>query len=199
MAYAIEHADRVSGFILRGIFLCRAEELDWFIYGINKVFPEPWRRFAEFLPEDERGDLVASYYARLIDPDPSVHGPAAGAWTRFEAACSTLLPNPQTSGAGQDTGRGSLALARIEAHYFVNHMFLAEDHFLTHLDRIRDKPAIFVQGRYDMICPLATADELARAWPGAELVIVADAGHSAMEPSIRSALVEAGDRFKSMI
>ncbi len=195
LAYGIEHPDRVNGFILRGLFLCRQLELDWFLYGINKIYPEPWREFSEYLPADERGDLLKGYYARLVNPDPAVHAPAARMWAGFEGACSTLMPNPR-SVTNLSSGGAALALARIEAHYFVNKMFLPDDYFLVNLDKIRHLPAILVQGRYDMVCPIGTADELAQAWPEAQYVIVPDAGHSAMEPSIRSALVAATEQFR---
>jgi proline iminopeptidase len=182
--------------ILRGIFLCRKVEIDWFLYGLRHVFPEAWRAFAGFLPEDERRDLLAAYYRRLIDPDPRIHMPAARAWSVYEGACSTLLPNPETIAAfGED--RLALGLARIEAHYFSHHLFPPERDLVDRIDRIRHLPATIVQGRYDMVCPIRSADELARAWPEAEYVIVRDAGHSAMEPGIREQLVLAAERRKS--
>jgi proline iminopeptidase len=198
LAYGITHPERVRGFILRGIFLCRREELDWFLGGVAKVFPENWRAFRDFLPAEERSAILTNYHVRLTDPDPAIHGPAARAWTRFEAACSTLLPNPSTV-AGLESGRGALALARIESHYFINDLFLPENYFLDNVAQIADKPAIIVQGRYDMVCPISTADEFARSWPDAEYVIVSDAGHSAMEPSIRSELVAATEKFKTRL
>ena len=197
LAYGIEHPEKVLGFVLRGIFLCRQLELDWFLGGIAAVFPENWRAFLAHLDEAGRHDPLAAYHRLLMDPDPAVHGPAARVWARFEGACSTLMPSPR-SVSNLESGREALALARIEAHYFVNDLFLADDHFLANLDRIAHLPATLVQGRYDMVCPVRTADELAAAWDGAEYVIVPDAGHSAMEPSIRSALVAATERFKHM-
>ncbi len=195
LAYGIAHPERVSAFVLRGIFLCRNSELDWFLHGISQVFPERHREFVEFLPEAERGDLLAAYHRRLTSPDASINLPAARVWARFEGACSTLLPNPRNV-AGFDSGRAALALARLEAHYFVHKLFVPDDHFFAHIDRIRHIPAVMVQGRYDMICPIATAEALHRAWPEADYVVVPDAGHSAMEPSIRSALVAATEKFK---
>ncbi len=193
--YAETHPERCAGLILRGIFLCRAEEIDWFLYGIRTVFPEAWRAFAGFLPEDERGDLLGAYYRRLIDPDPRIHMPAARAWSVYEGACSTLLPNPDTIAAfGED--RLALGLARIEAHFFTWHLFAGERDLIARIDRIRHVPATIVQGRYDMVCPIRSADQLARAWPEAEYVIVPDAGHSAMEPGIREQLVLATERRK---
>lgn len=197
LAYGMEHPDRTLGFVLRGLFLCRDKELDWFLGGIAAVFPEPWRSFTEFLPENERSDILGNYHRRLTDDDPAVHLPASRAWARFEGACSTLLPNPE-SVASLETGRAASALARIEAHYFVNHMYLPDDHFFQHLDKIRHLPGTIIQGRYDMVCPIRSADEFSRAWPEADYVIVPDAGHSAMEPSIRSALVAATEKYKGL-
>jgi proline iminopeptidase len=197
LAYGMTHPQRVKGFILRGLFLCRDLELDWFLGGMAKVFPEAWRNFVEFLPENERGDILSSYYKRLTDPDPAVQLPASRIWARFEGACSTLLPNPE-SVASLETGRAASALARIEAHYFINHMYLPDDYFFTELGKISHLPATLIQGRYDMVCPIGTADEFAQAWPEMDYVIVPDAGHSAMEPSIRSALVAAAEKYKSL-
>jgi len=195
--YAETHPRRCQGLILRGIFLLRREEVDWFLYGIRTVFPEAWRSFAEFLPEAERGDLLAAYYRRLCDPDPAVHMPAARAWSAYEGTCSTLLPNPETVAAFAED-RLALGLARIEAHYFSHYEFAGERDLLARSSRIRRLPGIIVQGRYDMICPVRSADALARAWPEAEFIIVPDAGHSAMEPGIREQLMLATERMKRL-
>lgn len=197
LAYGIAYPERVRHFTLRGLFLCRERELRWFLGGVAKVFPEAWRDFLDFLPDEERSDPLSAYHHRLVDADPSVYVHAAQAWTRFEGACSTLLPSSRSTGSA-NAGSASLALARIEAHYFVNQMFLPDDYFFDNLDRIRHLPTVIVQGRYDMVCPIATADAFARAWPEAEYVIVPDAGHSALEPSIRSALVQATEKFKQV-
>jgi len=197
LAYGIRHPERCLGFILRGIFLARARELHWFLYEMYKVFPEAWRAFTEFLPASERGDLLDAYYVRLCSPDPAVHGPAAAAWCAYESACSNLLTEPAPPAAG--AGQRLLALARIEAHYFKNALYLEDGYLLENVDKLRQIPATIVQGRYDMVCPVVTADELARAWPEAEYVIVPDAGHSALEPGIRSALVAATEAFKARI
>ena len=199
LAYGIRHPERCIGFVLRGVFLGRASEIDWFMDGMRTVYPEAWRTFAEFLPEAERGDLLGSYYTRLTDPDPTVHGPAAAAWSRYESACSKLVPGfdaPANYGAGSAPGP-ALGLARLEAHYIKNRIFLPENHLLENISRLHPLPAIVVQGRYDMVCPMVTADELCRAWPKTELVVVQNAGHSAMEPGIRSALVAATETFKT--
>jgi proline iminopeptidase len=194
LAYAEAHPECCSGLVLRGIFLCRKSEIDWFLDGIRAFFPEAQRQLAEFIPESERGDLLAAYHRRLLDPDPAVHQPAAYRWATFEASCSTLLPNPELIAAfGSD--RTALSLSRIEAHYFMNNIFLPDNSLLAHIDRIRAIPAVIVQGRYDAVCPIVSADELARAWPEARYVIVPDAGHSAFEPGIARELVAACDQF----
>jgi proline iminopeptidase len=194
LAYGEAHPERCLGFVLRGIFLCRSSEIDWFLHGIRAFFPEAQRELAEFIPDDERDDLLAAYHRRLIDPDPQVHLPAARVWAEFEASCSTLLPNPQLVSAFC-SDRTALSLARIEAHYFVNHIFLPDNSLLDQLPRLRHLPCTIVQGRYDAVCPIISADELARAWPEARYVIVDDAGHSAFEPGISQALVAATDAF----
>jgi proline iminopeptidase len=195
IAYAEAHPERCLGLILRGIFLCRRSEIDWFLYGLRSVFPEAWEKFSGFLPHAERADLLRSYHRRLIDPDPAVHMPAARAWSVYEGSCSTLLPSPETVAyfAGDVV---ALGLARIEAHYFVNDIFLGENSLLDNAHRLGGVPGVIVQGRYDMVCPLVSAHELHRAWPRADYRVVPDAGHSAWEPGILGALVEATERFR---
>jgi proline iminopeptidase len=195
LLYSQAHPLCVAGLIVRGIFLCRQSEIDWFLNGMRVVFPEAWRAFTGFLPEAERGDPLDGYYRRLIHPDPAVHMPAARAWSIYEGACSTLLPNPETVAAfGED--RLALGLARIEAHYFRHHLIPPERDLVAQIGPIRHLPATIVQGRYDMVCPIRSADELAQAWPEAEYVIVRDAGHSAMEAGTREQLVLATERAK---
>ncbi|MBL6935645.1 MAG: prolyl aminopeptidase [Alphaproteobacteria bacterium] len=197
LAYGEAHPERCLGFILRGIFLCRRSEIHWFLYGMKQFFPETWRDFAFFLPEKERGDLLAGYSRRLDDPDPAVHFPAARAWSHYEGACSTLLPSPDTV-AAFDQDATALGLARTEAHYFRHGAFMEEDALLSDLGRLHGIPAVIVQGRYDVVCPPASAIELVRAWEGARLVMVADAGHAAVEPGITRALVAATEDFKKL-
>ena len=195
LAYGQAHPDRCIGFVLRGIFLGRQQELDWFLYGMKTVFPENWNRLVEQLSGDERKDILTSYHQRLMDTDPRVHLPAARAWSAFEGACSTLLPSPETVAAFSSDAL-AYALARIETHYFVNDLFMEEDALLKGIDLIREIPGVIVQGRYDMVCPITTANALHEAWPEAEYVVVPDAGHSAMEPGIRAALIRASERMK---
>lgn len=191
VAYALHHRQRCFGLVLRGVFLGRPSELDWFFGGAAKIFPDPWARFLDYLPEDERADPLRAYHNRLIKDDTDIHAPAARAWNAYETACSTL----RWSGDTPPAGSASLALARIEAHYFVNAMFLDED-LMAAATRLGDLPGAIVQGRYDMVCPMQTAYHLDRQWPGSTLTVVDDAGHSAMEPGIRRALVSATESFK---
>ncbi|HEY9099354.1 MAG TPA: prolyl aminopeptidase [Thiobacillus sp.] len=194
LAYAETHPERCSGLILRGIFLCRKSEIDWFLDGIRTFFPEAQRKLAEHIPASERHDLLTAYHRRLVDPDPAIHQPAAFQWSTFEASCSTLLPNPDlVSAFGSE--KTALSLSRIEAHYFVHDIFLPNNSLLDNLDRIRGIPATIVQGRYDAVCPIVSADELARAWPEARYVIVPDAGHSAFEPGMTHELIAATQAF----
>ncbi len=207
LAYGEAHPERCIGFILRGIFLFSQEEVNWFIgdasgstgsSGMGWFFPEAHRAFTAHIPPDERGDMLNAYYTRLINPDPAVHRPAAAAWCAYENACSRLIPAAKTGRAdsGDQYYPGALSMARIEAHYMVNRGFLAPDQLIHGVSAIAKHPAVIVQGRYDMVCPIATADRLARAWPGAQYRVVADAGHSSMEPGIRAALVKATEDFK---
>ncbi|HLY58968.1 MAG TPA: prolyl aminopeptidase [Stellaceae bacterium] len=196
LSYGQAHPERCAGFVLRGIFLGTPREIDWFLHGIATIFPEVWHEFASFLPEVERSDLLGSYLRRLGDPDPEVHMPAARAWARYEGTCSTLMPSVDTV-ASFTANKMALGLARLEAHYMANGMFMPEAGLLAGVDRLRAIPATIVQGRYDVICPIRTADSLHRAWPEAEYVIVPDAGHSAMETGTRAQLVAATDRMRT--
>jgi proline iminopeptidase len=198
LAYAQAHPERILGLVLRGIFLATPPEIDWFMHGIRTIFPEAWRAYSEFLPAAERGDLLGNYHRRLTHPDPAIHMPAAHAWDRFEGACSTLLPQPDTV-AKFDTDAAALAIARIEAHYFVNQAFLAPGQLLAGVARIRHLPCTIVQGRYDIVCPPVTADALARAWPEAEYIVVPDAGHSVREPGITRELLAAMRRMQERL
>ena len=196
LAYGEAHPDRCLGFVLRGIFLGRQTEIEWFLYGLRHIFPEAWQRFAGMVPERERGDLLRGYLRRLFDRDPRIHLPFARAWSEYEGTCSTLLPNPELVRHFADE---ALGLARLEAHYFAHQCFLAPGELIGRLDRIRHLPASIVQARYDMVCPIVTADELARAWPTARYVIVPDGGHSVWEPSVRSAVVSELERMKQRL
>jgi proline iminopeptidase len=196
-AYAEHHPDRCIGLILRGIFLCRRSEIQWFFYGMRTVFPEAWRAFNEFIPEGERGDLEAAYHKYLMDPDPAIHMPAARSYSFYEGTCATLYPTPEVANSFLDD-TVALGLSRMESHYFKNNIFLPENYLLDNIHRIRHIPCVMVQGRYDIVCPIVTADEVSRAWPEAEYIIVPDAGHSSQEPGIKKELILACERFKSL-
>lgn len=197
LTYAQAFPDRCLGMVLRGVFTCSAREVDWFLHGMGRIFPDAWLDFSETIPAAERGDLLASYYKRLTDPDPEVHMPAARAWASYEARCSTLRPNPDAVRAISASQR-TLALARIEAHYLANGAFLKPDQLFANMDTIRHLPGAIVHGRYDMVCPIETADKLACAWPEAEFTIVPDAGHSALEPGTRAALLTAVEALREV-
>jgi len=197
LAYAETHPDRVTELVLRGIFLLRKKEIHWFYqHGTHAVFPDAWEGFLEPIPVEERGDLLHAYHRRLTSADPAVRDEAAKAWSIWEGRTSTLYPNPDLV-ARFGSYDFSLSLARIERHYFVNHAFFEHDgQLLTNAGRIRHIPAVIVQGRYDLVCPMDSAWALHRAFPEADLRIVPDAGHSAMEPGILHELIEATDRFR---
>lgn len=199
LAYAQRYPQQCAGLILRGIFMLRPKEIRWFYQeGASYIFPDAWEHYLEPIPQAERDDLVAAYYQRLTSPDPQIRQQAARAWAIWEASTSYLIQNPHTiERFGQD--KFADAFARIECHYFINGgFFTPADQLLHNIAKIRHIPAVIVQGRYDVVCPMTSAWELHRAWPEAELVIVPNAGHSATEPGILSALVEATDRFGRM-
>jgi proline iminopeptidase len=197
LAYAQTHPEHVSSMVLRGIFLCRPREIDWFYqYGASAIFPDVWEEFLRVIPEDERGNMLEAYYGRLTSEDEAVRLEAARAWSIWEGSTSKLIPDQGLIDSFSDPHK-ALSLARIEAHYFRNNSFFETDnHLIENVGRIRYIPCVIVQGRYDVVCPAESAWELHRAWPEAELIIVADAGHSITEPGIVSALVEATDRFR---
>jgi proline iminopeptidase len=199
LAYGQTHPQACLGFILRGIFLLRPFELRWFYQsGASYFFPDAWEHYLEPIPPEERDDLLAAYHRRLNDPDPQVRLRAARAWSVWEASTSKLIPSPELI---ERFGRGEFAeaFARIECHYFVHGGFLdPEDQLLRGVGRLRHLPAVIVQGRYDVVCPPISAWELHQAWPEAEFRMIPDAGHSITEPGIRTALLEATDRFAGL-
>ncbi len=200
LAYAEAHPERVTELVLRGIFLLRRWELEWFYQspgGAGALYPDLWERYIEPIPEAERGDMMRAYYARLISKDAAVRKPAAKAWSIWEGATSYLRTAADYV-AKFDKDRYCEAFARIECHYFVNAGFFHSDgQLLADVHRIRHIPAVIVQGRYDVVCPMRSAWDLHRAWPEAELRIVPDAGHSAFEKGNLHELVTATDRFAS--
>lgn len=197
LAYAATHPLAVSQLVLRGIFTMRVEELLWFYQeGASSIFPEAWERFIAPIAMHERADFLTAYYIRLTSDDPELRREAARAWSEWELSTSHLYQDPKSIAQVADDDDFSLAFARIESHYFMNQGFFEHrDWIFQNLDRIRHIPAVIVQGRYDVVCPMQTAWELHKAWPEADLRIVDDAGHSAFEPGIVHELVEATDRF----
>ncbi len=199
LAYAETHPERVIDLVLRGIFLLRRKELDWYYGGgAAAVFPDEWEKFCGPIPEAERNDMITAYYQRLTGDDKEVRLAAARAWSMWEGATVSLLPNPgRVAGFGAE--RFAEAFARIECHYFVNGGFFQRDGWLLeNIDRIRHIPAVIVQGRYDMATPVTSAWDLHRAWPEADFRLVDDAGHAFSEPGIVHELLEATDRFRNL-
>jgi len=199
LVYAQAHPERVSGMMLRGIFLCTQREIDWFYQeGTSRLFPDYWQDFIQPIPEQERSDILRAYYRRLSGPDEVARMSAAKAWSRWEGRTSSLLPNKEVIDHFSDPYT-ALSLALIECHYFVNNAFLTADQILRNMERIVHIPATIVHGRYDAICPLESAWALHKAWPGALFSVIADAGHSASEKGIIDALVKATHDFSESI
>lgn len=191
LAYAQKHPERVLGLVLRGIFLCREQELRWFYQeGASRLFPDYWQDYVAPISVPERNDLIGAFYRRLTGTDEIAQMQAAKAWSCWEGRTATLRPNAQTV---ESFSERALAMARIECHYFVNKGFLQPDQLLRDMPRIAHLPGIIVHGRYDMICPLDNAWALHQAWPESELNIIREAGHSASEVGITDALVKACD------
>ena len=198
LAYAETHPERVTELILRGIFLLRRQEIEWFYQrGASILYPDAWEAYLSHIPEAERGDLLTAYYSRLTSDDAAVRLAAAKIWSGWEGATSKLMPDSAFAGHYEED-EFALAFARIEAHYFVHRGFLeSDDQLLVNVGRIRAIPGAIVQGRYDVVCPIESAWALHRAWPEADLVITPDSGHSAFDPPNTRALVAAADKFAS--
>ena len=195
LAYAQAHPERVLGLVLRGIFLCRPEELRWFYEegGASRILPEKWQRFAAAIPPQERGEMMEAYWRRLNSDDEAVRLAAAQAWGAWEGGSITLEESPETE-ASFASPEIALSLARIEAYYFRHQCWLEPDQLLRDVVKIRHIPATIVHGRYDIICPAKSAVDLHTAWPEADFHIVV-AGHAASEPAIVDVLVQATDRL----
>lgn len=191
LAYAQTHPERVLGMVLRGVFLCRDTDIQWFYQaGASRVFPDYWEDYLALIPEPEQDDLVAAYYRRLTGDDEICRMHAAKAWSIWEGRCATLRPSSKVVERFSDARR-AYALARIECHYFQHKAFLQADQLLANMPKIAHIPGVIVHGRYDMVCPLDNALALHQRWPGSELQIIRDAGHAASEPGIADALVRA--------
>jgi proline iminopeptidase len=198
LAYAQTHPDRVTELVLRGIFLLRKWEIDWFYQrpdGAGALYPDLWQQYVATIPETERSDMVRAYYKRLTSDDPQVMRQAAKTWSIWEGATSFLRLNPDYVAKFQQDDYAA-AFARIECHYFINGGFFQTDsQLIENVGKIRKIPSVIVQGRYDVVCPAKSAWDLHCAWPEADLRIVPDAGHSAFEPGNIHELITATDRF----
>ena len=195
LAYAETHPERVSEMILRGIFLLRQRELDWYYQeGASWLAPDRWEEFLAPIPPAERGDLMSAYHKRLTGDDEAARLDAARAWSRWEAGTITLLPNYGMINQFGDA-HFALAFARIENHYFVHKGFMEEGRLLANVDRLKDIPGVIVQGRYDLATPATSAWELHKAWPAAQFHLVEVAGHAYNEPGILDKLIGATDAF----
>ena len=192
--YAQRHPESVRSLVLRGIWLMREAELHWWLYDIGWVQPELWRRFAEHVPAAERGDLLEAYWRRLTGEDRAAAVAAAQSWSAYEGASCTLLPNPEFAGMFAEDAM-AWGLARLEAHYIRNNRFTPDTLLLDQVPRICHIPAFAVHGRYDLVCPVRSLDDLRRAWPELDWEIVPDAGHSSHEPGITRELVAATRRI----
>ena len=196
LAYASEHPDRVSEMVLRGIFLLRQEEIDWFYQdGAGRFFPAEWQSYLAPIPAEEQHDMVGAYYRRLTSPSKDVRRTAARAWSIWEGSTSTLLSEPdKIKQAGED--RFAEAFARIECHYFLNKgFFLTDGYLLDQATRFRDIPATIIQGRYDMVCPIKSAWDLSNKWAGADLIVIGNAGHAYSETGTLISLIQAVDAY----
>ncbi|SMX32503.1 prolyl aminopeptidase [Maliponia aquimaris] len=198
LVYAISHPDRVRQLVLRGVFLMTRAELKWFYGGgAGQFWPEPWARFADMIPENERDDLIAAYHKRLFSGDFATETRYAQAWSAWENALASVYSNGH---GGEAPGDYARAFARLENHYFINDGFLDEDGWiLKNVHRLADTPGVIVQGRYDMICPPRRAWELAQNWPGADLRMIRNAGHALSEPGISAELVRVMDDLAATI
>ncbi len=199
LTYAIQHPAPVTALILRGIFLCRPSEIHWFYQeGASQIFPDLWEEYLKPIPANERHNMVAAYYKRLTSEDEQLRLSAARAWSKWEGATSYLL-NKTSAVEEYENPHKALPFARIECHYFTNKAFFPSDNYiLENISKIRHIPGVIIQGRYDVVCPLASAWSLYRAWPESEIKIIPEAGHAASEPGTRAALIEATDQMRKL-
>lgn len=196
LAYAIAHPSKVSGLILRGIFLSRPEELQWFLHDVRHFYPDAWEDLLGFLEPAEREDMLASYAKRIFSEDRTISIPAAIRWNNYEGNIMTL--RPATSSGSNVSDEIQLARARVQLHYILHACFIGERDILGEAALLANIPTTIIQGRYDMVCPPLTAWQLKQVMPDAAFEMIADAGHSAMEAGTASALLAATERFKGI-
>ena len=195
LAYAITHPRSVTGLILRGIFLSRPSELNWFLGEVKSFYPENWEKLLAHLPKDEQSNPLQAYGSRVFSDDSKIATPAAIEWNAFESSIMSLLPRPASAPSTTPVDI-EVARARVQIHYILNECFVGHRDLLTEAKALSAIPTTIIQGRYDMVCPPVSAWELKNVMPHAKFVIIADAGHSAMEAGVTSALVEATEAFK---
>jgi proline iminopeptidase len=199
LAYAQAHPDKVLGLVLRGIFLCRQQDVDWFYQqGTSRLFPEAWQAFLQPIPKNERQDMIAAYHRRLTSDNELERMAAAKAWSIWEGSTATLRPSSSVLDYFSDP-HTALSIARIECHYFVNKGFIRENQLLEDMDKIEHIPGYIVQGRYDAICPIDQAFALNKRWPKSQLKIIPDAGHSASEEGITQALIQSTNAMAEIV
>ena len=199
LVYAETHPERVLAMVLRGIFLCRPQEIHWFYQeGASRLFPDYWQGYLTPIPVAERDALLPAYYRRLTSDNELERVYAAKAWSIWEGRCATLLPSKTVIDHFGDPFT-ALSLARIECHYFMNNTFLSDNQILNNAGKLRDIPGVIVHGRYDVVCPIDNAWQLQQHWPNSELHIIADAGHSASEPATAAALINATDSMARLL
>ena len=197
LSYAAQHAGKCISMILRGIFLMDQDCLDWNFNHNKHIFPEAWEQFISLIPESEHHDLIDAYHKRLTSDDKEVQLEAAIAWSLYESSCASLIPDYETITTDPQKDK-ALAISIIECHYFKTQILAPEDSLINQIDKFRHIPTTIIQGRYDMVCPIISAHKLHNAWPEADYIIVPDAGHSALDPPIRSRLIEATEQAKTI-
>jgi proline iminopeptidase len=195
LAYAVKHSEKILSLTLRGIFLSRTEELNWFLHEVRIFYPEPWQTLCDYLPESKRDNVLQAYAELVFSEDKTMSVPAAITWNAFESSIMSLIAKPSTD--SEVNGVVELARARVQIHYIMHNCFIGERDMLSEIQqRLSNIPTVIVQGRYDMVCPPITAWQLKAVMPHAQFVMVADAGHSAMEAGTCSALIAATEAFK---
>ncbi len=196
LAYGVNYPENCLGMVLRGIFLFEQSEIDWFLHGMGKFYPEVRERFVGHIPENERDNLMEAYCKRLLETDDeSVQMDAALQWCQYEGSCASMGGETEIIETPEER-RHALTIARIEAHYFRNQVIAPENSLLKQAHKLAGVPGVIVHGRFDMICPIESAYKLHKAWPGSHMFIVPDAGHSSLDPGLRSRLIEASESMK---
>ncbi|OJX12232.1 MAG: prolyl aminopeptidase [Caedibacter sp. 37-49] len=197
LAYAEHHPNKCLGLILRGIFLCRPQEINWFFNGMRNIFPEIWERFSSYIPQSERANLLKAYNKRVFDPNHEIYLPACKEYFRYELSQSMLNPTPEQIEEICKDEVAAIGLARAEVHYFSHNIFLEENQLLRDIHKIRHLPCIIIHGRYDIVCPIISAFDLVHEWPEADFNIVQLGGHSAFDPGILDALIKSTEKARN--